>query len=328
MIRTLYHDELGTVQADLPVGELARTVESRAGLLWVDFDVESIPTVEPILSNTFGFHALAVDDALHESHVPKVDNWQEYLYVVLRAVTYTLGETEHLDVPELDVFLGPTYIVTYHQKPIISLDRVWASCQSDKRWIKHGAAHLLYRLADQLVSDAVTSAEQLHEELDRLEDQIFTDFQPDTLADLFTLKREILQLRRIVTPSRDAFNKLSRNNYPVVGEDDRLFFRDVYDHWLQLDDLLDDMLILVGSALDTYLSIVNNRMNDIMKTLTVITAFFMPLAFITGFFGMNFFQATVFRHSWTGTGAFAAVLALMLLIPLFMFWWARRRAWI
>jgi magnesium transporter len=328
MIRILYQDKQGDVMTDLPLEKLAGTLAERAGVLWLDFDGESAATIEPVLNNTFNFHPLAVDDALRESHVPKVDDWQEYLYLVLRAVGYS-EKAKQLQVPELDVFLGPTYVVTYHHEESVgALDHVWSVCQSDDRWLKRGSAHLLYRLADQLVSDAVTGAEQMNEDLDRLGDEIFTEVESSTLAGLFQLKHDILQLRRIVTPSRDVFNKMSRNSYAVIDEDDRLFFRDVYDHVMQLDDLLDDMLILVGSALDTYLSVVNNRMNDVMKTLTVITAFFMPLAFVTGFFGMNFFEAAAPPGGWTGRLALIVVLVFMAITPIMMFFWMRRRSWI
>lgn len=328
MIRILYRNEHGNVQTNLEVDALAETLQKQAGLLWVDFNQEPAPAVESVLSDIFGFHPLAVDDALHESHVPKVDDWQDYLYIVLRAVGYAGGELDQLKVPELDVFLGPTYIVTYHKEPIVALDEVWAVCQVDQRWLERGAGQLLYRLVDQLVSEAIASEEQMRDDLDQLEDQIFTGARSETLEQLFTLKRNTLQLRRIVVPSRDVLNKLSRNEYDVIGAADRIFFRDLYDHFTQLDSLLDDMLILVSGALDAYLSVVNNRMNDIMKTLTVITAFFMPLAFITGFFGMNFFQAAAPLKIWTGAAAFVVALALMIVIPLVMYWWARRRAWI
>jgi magnesium transporter len=328
MIRILYLDEQGDLQTNLTVDDLAETWRNKAGLLWVDFGQEPEATVESILSDTFGFHPLAVDDALHESHVPKVDDWQDYLYIVLRQVAYAGIESDQLIVPELDVFLGRTYVVTYHKEPIVALDQVWALCQTDQRWLRLGAGRLLYRLVDQLVSEAIASEEQMRDDLDRLEDQIFSTAKPESLEQLFDLKRNTLQMRRIVVPSRDVLNKLSRNEYAVTDGTDRVFFRDVYDHFIQLDTLLEDMLILVGGTLDAYLSVVNNRMNDVMKTLTVITAFFMPLAFITGFFGMNFFQSPNTLHAWTGQVVFVAILALMVLIPLFMFWWARRRAWI
>jgi magnesium transporter len=183
-------------------------------------------------------------------------------------------------------------------------------------------------LADQLVNGAITSEELPRDDLGRLEEHIFSAVGPETLEQLFNLKRNTLQLRPIVVPSQDVFNKLSHNEYAVTNDTDHVFDRDVYDHFIQLDTLLDDILILVGSALDAYLSAVNNRMNDIMKTLTVITAFFMPLTFITGFSGMNFFQPTTSVHTWTGIIAFVIVLTLMLLIPLFLIWWARQHAWI
>lgn len=329
MIRILYRKEHGKVDTNLQVDALDQALKDPTGLLWIDMAFEPFDTVEPILASTFGFHPLAIDDALHENHVPKVDDWEEYLYIVLRAVNHTKAESDQLQVPELDVFLGPNFVVSYYQEPIAVVDKVWEICQEDQRWIKQGSGHLLYRLADELVSEAVTVVEQLQDELEQIEDQLFTEAGSATLGRLSTLKRNILQLRRIVIPQRDVLNKLARNEYLTVKDVDRIFFRDVYDHLLHLDDLLDDMLILVGGALDTYLSVVNNRMNDIMKTLTVITALFMPLAFITGFFGMNFFQARIAQFKiWTSILAFAVVLVIMILIPLFMFWWMKRRSWI
>ena len=247
---------------------------------------------------------------------------------MLRATNYAHGDSEQLEAPELDVFLSPSFVVTYRSQPIIAVDQVWEICQKDPRWLSKGTGHLLYRLSDQLVSEAVAVVEQMYVDLDQLEDQIFAAAGPETLERLFNLKRSILQLRRIVVPSRDVLNKLSRNSYPVIDAADGIFFRDVYDHFMQLDNLLNDILILVGSALDTYLSVVNNRMNDIMKTLTVITALFMPLAFVTGFFGMNFFQATVPLSAWTSYLAFIIILVVMAITPLIMLWWMRRRAWI
>lgn len=326
MIRILYRSENGIVNTGLQVSDLCQTLGDPGGLLWFDLANEPLEVIEPILASTFEFHPLAIDDALVESHVPKVDNWGHYLYIVLRAISYKQGA--QLRIPELDVFLGSNYLVTYSQEPIAALNAVWDVCQKDHRWIEHGAGQLLYRLADELVSDAVAVVEKMQDELEKTEDQLFSEARPATLERLFTSKRNILQIRRIVVPQRDVLNKLARNENQIVREQDRIFFRDVYDHLLQLDNLLGDMIILVSGALDAYLSVVNNRMNDIMKTLTVITAFFMPLAFITGFFGMNFFQAVSPLRAWTGIVAFIAVIAAMALIPLIMFLWMRWRSWI
>jgi magnesium transporter len=329
MIRILYRNERDLVNTQLQVDALAEALKDPTGLLWIDMAIVPMETTELILAKTFGFHPLAIEDAVHESHVPKVDDWEEYLYVVLRAVDHSNSESDHLQIPELDVFLGPNFVVTYYQEPIATVDRVWEICQKDQRCMKRGAGHLLYRLADELVSEAVAAVDQMHDELDQIEDQLFAEAGQDTLENLFTLKRNVLQLRRIVVPHRDVLNKLARNEYPTIRDIDRIFFRDVYDHLLQLNGLLDDMLILISGALDTYLSLVNNRMNDVMKTLTVITALYMPLAFITGFFGMNFFQARVVQlEAWTSALSFAVALVIMIFIPILMFRWMKRRSWI
>ena len=120
---------------------------------------------------------------------------------------------------------------------------------------------------------------------------------------------------------------LTRGDYAVIDAEDRIFFRDVYDHLVRLHDVAESLRDLLGGVLDTYLSVVNNRMNDVMKTLTLITTLFLPMSFLAGFFGMNFFQATFPLAAWTGRAAFGLMIAAMILLPLGMFLWIRRRAW-
>ena len=141
------------------------------------------------------------------------------------------------------------------------------------------------------------------------------------------MKRALLYLRRIMAPQREVLNKLARGDFIVVSGDDRPFFRDVYDHLVRLYDISEGLRDLVSGALDTYLSVVNNRMNEVMKTLTVITTLFMPLAFVVGFFGMNFFEVTRPLPVWTGRVAFVVVLCAMVVTPVAMYLWMRRRAW-
>jgi magnesium transporter len=135
-------------------------------------------------------------------------------------------------------------------------------------------------------------------------------------------------MRRILLPQREVMNKLARDDYKVIDPRDRIFFRDIYDHLVRLHDLNESLRDLVGGAQDTYLSVVNNRMNEVMKTLTIITTLFMPLAFVTGFFGMNFFEPLGLMKSWTSSGVFYVTLAITLLLPIGMYIWMRRRTWV
>lgn len=327
MIHSLYRTQDGHIHTDLRPDEFAAALQDTAGLLWVDFSGELPEACEPILHETFGFHPLAVDDALQESHVPKVDDWGQYLYLVLHAVVFDQQGDGELDTLELDVFLGQNYLVTHQAQPVAAVDRVWTACQRDERHLQKGVAHLLYTLADELVTDYMPVVEEMDEAIDRIEDQVFDNPGPYLLERIFTLKRALLHLRRIMAPQREVLNKLARGDYAVIDAEDRVFFRDVYDHLVRLYDITESLRDLVGGALDTYLSVVSNRMNEVMKTLTVITTMFMPISFLAGFFGMNFFQPVAPLDAWTDHPAFALMIVATVLVPAGMYLWMRKRAW-
>jgi magnesium transporter len=229
---------------------------------------------------------------------------------------------------ELDIFLGQNFIVTLHDQPIPAIEETWNTCDRDIRNLQEGADHLLYKIADRLVTKYMPIVEQIDIAIDEIEDQVFDRPSPQTLEKLFSLKRILLTMRRVLLPQREVMNKLARDDYRVIDPKDRIFFRDIYDHLVRLHDLNESLRDLVGGALDTYLSAVNNRMNEIMKTLTIITTLFMPLAFVTGFFGMNFFEASGTLNYWTSNLAFYITLTITIALPVSMYIWMRRRTWI
>lgn len=327
MIRSLYRAPDERLHTDLLPGEFTAALQTPGGLLWVDLEGEASEVCEPILREIFGFHPLAIDDALQETHVPKVDDWGEYLCIVLHAVTFEEEGQAGLDTLELDVFLGQDYVVTYQAQSVAAVDRVWSACLRDERRLHKGAAHLLYELADELVADYMPAVDRFNEIIDEIEDQVFTTPGSGTLQQMFGLKRALLHLRRIITPQREVLNKLARGDFQVIEARDRVYFRDVYDHLVRLYDLVESLRDLLGGALETYLSVINNRMNEVVKTLTLITTLFMPLSFVAGFFGMNFFQAAAPLDVWTGETAFLLTLVILVLTPLGMYLWMRRRAW-
>jgi len=327
MIRSLFRTPDERLHIDLPPGEFAAALQTPGGLLWVDLEGEAPEVCEPILREIFGFHPLAIDDALQETHVPKVDDWGAYLCVVLHAVTFENEGQVGLDTLELDAFLGQNYVVTYQARSVAAVDRVWSACLRDERRLQKGAAHLFYELADELVADYMPAVESFDQIIDEIEDQVFTAPGSDTLQQMFGLKRALLHLRRIITPQREVLNKLARGDFQVIEARDRVYFRDVYDHLVRLYDLVESLRELLSGALETYLSVINNRMNEVVKTLTLITTLFMPLSFVAGFFGMNFFQAAAPLDVWTGETAFLLTLVILVLTPLGMYLWMRRRAW-
>jgi magnesium transporter len=329
MIRSLYYQPNGTLRTDLKPEEFPHAIQERNSLLWVDFSDEAPEVCEPILQK-FGFHPLSIDDALQETHSPKLDDWSEYLYIVINYMHLNGDAKESWDteVDELDVFLGLNYVVTHHDHPLPSLDSTWAACQLDLRHVQEGADHLLYKIIDNVVTDYMPIVERIDEAIDMIEDVVFDRPTPKTLEQIFALKRVLLAMRRILLPQREVLNKLARDDFRVIDSKDRIFFRDIYDHLVRLHDLNESLRDLVGGALDTYLSVVNNRMNEIMKTLTLITTLFMPITFVTGFFGMNFFEPVAGLFGWTSRQAFTVTLGILTLLPMGMYLWMRRRTWV
>ena len=326
MIRALFMDSNGTTQFDVPPERFVAALQQTSGLLWVDMSDEPIDDAERILRESFNFHPLAIDDALQETHAPKVDDWGDYAYLVLHSVSAEWEPSQPLHLLELDIFLGANYMVTSHERPIAAVDRLWSLCRRDERRLKRGADYLLYLLVDELVSDYMPLVEKLDDAIEGFEDEVFDRHGKDILQRLFSLKRALLNLRRILTPQREVLNKLSRGDFSVIASDHRIYFRDVYDHLVRLHDINETMRDLVSAALETYLSVINNRINDVMKTLTVITTLFMPISFIASFFGMNFFQASAQLNGWTGRPVFFFTLGVTLLLPLGLFVLIRRRA--
>jgi len=327
MIRSVYASPTGELINFLTLDEMPEIIRSGQGLLWVDFEATAPEDDEPILRQTFGFHPLAIDDALQETHVPKLDDWESYLYIVLNAIKILPDTSGEIELLELDVFLGKHYMVTHHDQPIEAIDETMAAIQRDERYLKNGADRVLYRLVDELVNDYMPVVEHLDTAIDQAEDQIFAGAKPETLEQIFSFKRTVSQLRRVIGPQREVLNKLARDEYAVVDPRVRIYFRDVYDHLVRMQDITESIRDLVSGTLDTYLSVVNNRMNDIMKTLTVITTLFMPISFIASFFGMNFFTPVTPLDVWTGRAAYILVLFLIVITPLSIYIWIRRRGW-
>lgn len=232
------------------------------------------------------------------------------------------------EIDELDVFLGQNYVVTFHDQLLTAVEDTWIACQRDIRHVQDGADHLLYRIVDALVMSYMPLVEQIDAQIDQIEDRVFDRPNPEILEQIFALKRLLLTMRRILLPQREVLNKLARDDFRVIDPKDRIFFRDIYDHLVRLHDLNESLRDLVSGALDTYLSVTNNRMNEIMKVLTIITTFFMPITFITGFFGMNFFEPVAHLIGWTSQQAFSVTMSIIVGLPVAMYFWMRGRTWL
>ena len=330
MVRIFIRNAQGALFESNDITRIPLFVADKANTVWVDLhdpgaDVQ--PDVASVLRDTFQFHPLAVDDALVETHVPKVDDWGDYLYVVLHAVNFQAG-MDRIETLEVDIFVGANYMVTHHVSDVPALDRLWQAALRDDRPTRKGVDYLLYELCDFIATDYMPAIDRIDEAIDRIQDTVFDTSNPRAVQIIFRLKSAVLDLRRVLSPQREVLNKLSRGDFPMIDSNVRVYMRDVYDHFVRLTDLNESLRDLVAGSLDTYLSVTANRTNEVMKVLTIITVLFMPLTFITGFFGMNFFGGSMEMFMQIPpTLIFAIAMIVMIGVPAAMLLYIRRRGW-
>jgi magnesium transporter len=281
------------------------------------------------MRDVFHFHPLAIEDALKECHVPRVDDWGEYLYIVFHSIEFE-PEGDELLLHEVDIFLGRNYVLTYHTEPLGFLEQDRRNIERDPvNRLRHGADHLLYHFLDAAVAEFVPAIEHLDVAIDEAQEEVFHRPGPQTLQTIFRVKRAALKVHRVLSPQRELLNRLARDSYDPISEEHRVYFRDVYDHLVRIHDLTESLRDLVSGALDTYLSAISNRTNDIMKTLTIVTVMFLPMSFLTGFFGMNYFGETLAFQTPLPKGPMFVATCLVMFIGMVVLWWyARRQRWL
>jgi magnesium transporter len=291
--------------------------------LWVDL---SDPTREEldILRTVFRFHDLAIEDAMAETHQPKIESYGEYLYLILHGIDFRASE-HFFKTQDVDFFLGEQYLVTVHPGISRTLGKMRDVCERNSRVLAEGPAALMHRIIDAMVDNYRPEVDKLAERLDALETEIFERPDAKLARDILNFKSDVSSLRRVVLPQRDAVGRLARREFAFISEALAYRFRDVHDHLIRLVDEAVFFQDRVTSLLDAHLSMVSNQLNGVMKVLTIIATIFMPLTVLTSMWGMN----VPLPHLPGGEGAqFWWVLGLMLLLGGLMLGYFRRQRWI
>lgn len=256
-------------------------------LYWWDLNA---PTEDEtaILSEFFHFHPLAIEDCVQDIHYPKVDFYETYLYLVIHGVDVDRTVAEGFAPNEIDIFLGKNYLLTFHRRLTRSIAEVHRRCRENTPIFEFGLDFVLYTILDILVSNYLPVLNNIEDDLDQVEEAIFERPRPEALRDLLNLKRILLRLKKTVFPQREVINHLARNEYQFVQQRTQAYFRDIYDMLYRMSEMTESFRDVSTALVETYLSMVSNRMNEIMKVLTVAATIFGPLTVITGIYGMNF----------------------------------------
>lgn len=327
MVRIFYRHSSGTLVRNFPREQLAAAVRDGNANLWVDMVNPTEAEYQEILHDIFNFHPLAIEDAANSLLVPKLNDFRRYLFLVIHSVYYGSKPVDLLS-SEMDIFLGPNYLVTIHEREMSSIDELWQDESFHRNsGLAQGTAMLCYEIMERQVDRFMRLLDQFELELERLGDVIFQQGQvsdESLLDDILTAKSSALRLARVLMPQRDLMQRLATNEYGVIPGSVRVYFGDIHDHMVRMAGLVDGMQQLIQSTVDIYLALANNRMNEIMKVLTIISTIFIPLSFIAGIYGMNFHFMPELNQPW----AYPLVWIVFISIALIMVRFFRRRGWL
>ncbi len=291
-------------------------------IIWADVSDPTSRDFEE-LAEEFGFHHLSIEDCQNAHQRPKVEEYTGYYFIVLYEAELA-GPDDRLELRELNIFLGKNYLVTVHSRPIRAIataSRLW------HQWTDRadqGAGLLAYLLIDGIVDDYLPLLDLMSDRMDDLEDSIFGEWRPESIEEIFSIKKKLLYLRRAITPLRDVFNMLLRREQPIFPRETHVYFQDVFDHLIRVADTIDTLRDMLGSTMDAYLSVSGNRMNKVMKRLTSISTILMSVTLIAGIYGMNF--ALMPELHWRYGYVFA--LLSMVVVALALYVYLKKIKWI
>jgi magnesium transporter len=312
----------GQFHTQVNPSDIDEVLARKDAFLWLDLQNPQQQDIQ-LLHEEFKFHPLAIEDATRHHERPKVDSYDEYYFLVFYAITY--DETKNrLHNEVMNLFIGANYIVSVHEGHVSAIDETIKRWQKDEEQFGHDAGALLYALLDTITDDYFPVIDRLADRVEALEEQIFERFQESALQDVFSLKRDLLSIRRIVAPERDVLNVLIRREVPIFEHNTIVYLQDVYDHIVRITDSIDTYRDLLSSALDAFLSVQSNRLNQIVKVLTIASIVLMSDALIAGIYGMNF-EFMPELHSPYG---YPFALGLMLLVGIGLVVFFRRRKWL
>jgi len=313
----------GDIRKDISEIEIRSALESKQGLLWVDI-CDTTPEDGNFLEQIFNFHHLAVEDCISTAiRPPKIDDFGDYLFIIVHGVNHAT-ESEIVETAELAIFIGPNFVVSNHNFPLYSIEGVKRLVEDHGRPMKRGADFLAHALIDALIDNVLPTVDKMSDFAEEVEEEVIRNPQQTTLEAIMKLKRSTLRIHRVMAPQREILNRLSRGEFPQIRSEAQIFYRDIYDHLVRIEDLNQTTRDRADNALSTYLSSVANRQNETMRVLSIVATIFLPLALVAGIYGMNFEYMPELKVPW----GYFAVLGFIAAVIIGVTGWFWSRSWI
>jgi magnesium transporter len=317
----LNFDEKGYEEKEIKTIEECFSYKDKPSITWINID--GLHDVEIIakIGNEFNLHPLIMEDILHTNQRPKMDDFDNYLFIVLRMLYYDHIENEIIS-EQLSLILWNNLVISFQETTGDIFEPVKERIRKDKGRIrKMGPDFLLYALIDAVVDNYLIVLENINERVEDLEEELISRPEPRTLESIHNFKRELIFLKKALWPLRDLIGTLERGETELIQEKTTIFFKDVYDHTIHMIDTVETYRDLVSGMMEVFLTSVSNRMNEVMKMLTIIATIFIPLTFIAGVYGMNFNNMPELTWHY----GYYMILFVMLIVALNMLIWFKRK---
>lgn len=323
--RSWYRDAAGALRTNLDPREYRSIIDAGTGTLWVDIQSESAAQ-QALLADVFKFHPLSIEDTTSAEGRVKFEEFPGYAMAVVRGVRFADETPELYDIETFNLwtFVGKNYVVTVHGPHAPGVETAIGRLGPDAALLAHGPGRLMHQILDATVDAYFPVLDQLDEFVDGLEERVFVQFDQEALRDIFSVKRLVLTLRRHLAPMREVFNILQSRPCAHISPEAQIYFRDVHDHVIRLNESLDTYRDLLSSTLDAYLTQVSNRMGMVTKGLTVVATLSVPFVVVSGMWGMNF--AEIPLSSWPH--GFWVMMAVQLGLGGILVWMLRRNGWL
>jgi magnesium transporter len=291
---------------------------------WINVNgLHNIKNLEE-LGECFGLHPLVLEDILNTDQRPKLDDYGDYLFIVLKMVHVDENKKE-ITAEQINLIGGENFVISLHEHDEDIFEVIRERLKAAKGRIRrHGADYLAYTLVDLIVDHYFVILEELGEAIEDLETEVVSTPTPATLSQIHRLKREMIMLRKSVWPLREVVSRLERSESSLIKETTTLYLKDVYDHIIQIIDNIETYRDILSGMLDIYLSSVSNRLNEVMKVLTIIATIFIPLTFIAGVYGMNFEHMPELKWEY----GYYYIIGVMIMVALFMLHFFKKKGWI
>ena len=323
-ITLMNYDPANMLEKQLPAIEASFPYRDTPPVTWINVDgLHEIDVIEKIGVH-FGIHPLVLEDILNTGQRTKAEDFENYIYIVLKMLVF--DETvDHITAEQVSLILGPHFLISFQEKEGDVFDFVRERIRKARGRIrKSGCDYLAYALMDAVVDHYFAILEKLGDKIELIEDQLLEKPTPRILEDIHHLKREIIFFRKQVWPLREVISSLIKEPSELIQETTHIFLRDVYDHTIQVIDTIESFRDVLSGLSDLYLSTVSNRMNEVMKVLTIMATIFIPLTFIAGIYGMNFEFMPELKWRW----AYPGLWVMLILIFAAMMAWFKKKKWI